>query len=117
MVALVTTHPSEAVRRSVTAVTDPRTYVFPDPDVERVLDITMALASELAVTRERLDTLEQLLQEKGLVTQSEIEAYKPDQAVAQSRLAEHQDMITRILRILHEDIELMKAAESKADNL
>ena len=38
-----------------------RPYFFDDPAVERVLNITMAVASELAVARERVDTLEMRL--------------------------------------------------------
>ena len=102
---------AESVKRSVEAVTDPRQYVFPDPDVERVLDITMALAAELAVTRERLDTVERLLEGKGVVSRDEIEGYDPDNTVASERLADHDAMITRILRIIHQDIAQMKAAK------
>ena len=39
-----------------------RPYFFDDPAVERVLAITMAVVQELAVTRERLDTIERLLE-------------------------------------------------------
>ena len=45
-----------------------RPYFFDDPAVERVLSITMAVATELAVTRERLDTVERLLEERVPVT-------------------------------------------------
>ncbi len=41
-----------------------RPYFFNDQAVERVLNITMAVATELAVARERIDTLERLLEAK-----------------------------------------------------
>jgi len=99
---------AEAIRRSVEAVTDPRKFMFPDPDVERVLDITMALAAELAVTRERLDSLERLLEQKDLVRQDEVEGFEADESVSAARLADHDGMITRILRIVHQDIAKLK---------
>ena len=102
---------AEAVRRSVEAVTDPRTYMFQDPDVERVLDITMALAAELAVTRERLDSLERLLDQKDVVRQDEVEAFEVDEAVSAARLADHDAMITRMLRLVHQDIAKLKAGK------
>ena len=43
-----------------------RPYFFDDPAVDKLLAMTMALAGELAVTRERLDTVERILAEKGL---------------------------------------------------
>lgn len=102
---------AEAVRRSVEAVSDPRTFVFSDPDVERVLDITMALAAELAVTRERLDSLERLLEQKDVVCQDDVEGFEADDAVSAARLADHDAMITRILRIVHQDVAKLKADE------
>ena len=42
-----------------------RPYFFADPAVERVLNITMAVAGELAVVKERMDSLERILEQKG----------------------------------------------------
>ena len=58
-----------------------RPWFFAHPDVERVLTITMAVATELAVLRQRLDTVERLLDERGTVSRADIEAYAPDKDV------------------------------------
>ena len=74
-----------------------RPYFFKDPDVERVLNITMAVAGELAVARERIDTLERLLQEKDVLGADDVENYRPDEQVTEQRLKWHKSYISRIL--------------------
>ena len=82
-----------------------RPYFFADPDVERVLAITMAVAGELAVLRQRLDTIETLLEAHGSITQADIEAFEPDQAHAERRGAWYQEYLARILRIVQQERE------------
>ncbi len=82
-----------------------RPYFFDDPAVERVLAITMAVAGELAVTRERLDTVERLLEAGTSVTKANIEAYRPDDDAARERQEWHAEYINRILRIVHQELE------------
>lgn len=81
-----------------------RPFFLKDPDVERVLAITMAVAQELAVMRERLDTVECLLEAKG-VTKADIESFTPTKAQAEQRGAWTQEYLARILRIYQQDIE------------
>ena len=38
-----------------------RPYFFDNPDIDRLIAIVLAMAGELAVARERLDTVERLL--------------------------------------------------------
>ena len=82
-----------------------RPYFFDDPDVERVLNITMAVAGELAVARERIDTLERLLEQKNVLAANDVEDYEPDEQVMQSRMKWHKDYIARILRIVQTEID------------
>jgi hypothetical protein len=65
----------------------------------------MAVAQELAVTRERLDTLERLLEKKGIVYQAEIESFTPTAAQAEERQRLHATYIARILRIVQQEVE------------
>jgi hypothetical protein len=82
-----------------------RPYFLDDAAVERVLNITMAVAQELAVTRERLDTLERLLEKKGILYQADIESFTPTEAQAQERQRLHATYIARILRIVQQEAE------------
>ncbi|HEX7872747.1 MAG TPA: hypothetical protein VF475_07550 [Sphingobium sp.] len=75
---------------------------FLDEEVEAVLAITMAVAQELAVSRQRVDTLERLLEGKGILSKAEIEAYAPDPAAAIERGLANQEYIARILRIVQQ---------------
>jgi hypothetical protein len=78
---------------------------FLEPQVERVLAITMAVAQELAVTRQRGDTLERLLLAKGVIVEGEIETFAPDPHAATERAMWTQEYIARILRIVGQENE------------
>ena len=88
-----------------------RPYFFKDPDVERVLSITLAVAGELAVLRQRLDTVEELLDARGSVTRAEIEAFVPSPEDAQRRGRWYQEFLARILRIVQQDSEALETAD------
>lgn len=82
-----------------------RPYFLKDPDVERVLAVTMAIAQELAVVRERMDTVERILEDKGSLTQADIETYVPPKPIAEERGAWTQEYLARIMRIYQQEIE------------
>ena len=50
---------------------------FADPAVDRLLAMTVALAAELHVLRDRNRALEGVLRDKGLVAAAEVEAWEP----------------------------------------
>lgn len=95
-----------------------RPYFLKDPDVERVLAVTMALAQEVAVMRERMDTIERLLEENGAVTQADIESYTPPKPAAEERGAWTQEYLARILRIYQQEIEgIAKPNEPSSEDI
>lgn len=65
----------------------------------------MALAAEVSVLHERLDTLERLVQAKGILSIEEIETYQPDEQVVQEREQWRADYIARVLQIVQEQVE------------
>ncbi len=81
-----------------------RPFFLENPDVERVLAVTMAVAQELAVMRERLDTVERLLESKG-ISQKDIDNFTPSKPEAEARGAWTQEYLARIFRIYQQDIE------------
>ena len=85
-----------------------RPYFFKDPDVERVLSIAMVVAMEHAVTRQRLDALERLIEQKGLFTREELEQFHPDATAEAQRTRWTQEYIARVLRIVQQDTEAMQ---------
>jgi hypothetical protein len=75
---------------------------FLDQEVERVLAITMALVQELAVVRQRADTLERILQAKGVLSTAEIENFRPIKDEAAERGLWTQEYLARVLRIVQQ---------------
>ncbi len=73
-----------------------------DPMLDRLYAITLALVAELSVTGARVDTLERLLDHKGLIGSSEIESFTPDESEAARRSEIEQQYLDRIFRTLTE---------------
>lgn len=95
---------ADALARSANKPAGKRPY-FLDRSVERVLAITMAVLQELAVTRERLDTVERLLERGGALDRSAIDAFEPTADQAAERSLWLQEYIARTLRILQQEAE------------
>ena len=87
---------------------------FLDPQVERVMAITMAAVQELAVARQRIDTLERLLEAKGMLARSEVDRFVPTAEQAAERGLWTQEYLTRVLRVLQQEAEGI-AALAKGD--
>lgn len=73
------------------------------PGEERLLAITAALASELAVTRERLDTLERLCEAAGVLKPNAIEQFTPNPEQTKERDGLRKGIISRVFRPLLKD--------------
>jgi len=84
-----------------------RPVYFNDPQIDKLLGITMALIGEVSVLRERLDTIERIAAAKGLFSLAEIEAYQPDEDTAQAREQLRSEYIARVLRVLQEEVETL----------
>ena len=82
-----------------------RPWFLDNREAERVLAITMAVAQELAVARQRIDTLERLLVAKGMLDANDVDGYKPEAEAATQRAMWNQEYIARILRIVQQENE------------
>jgi hypothetical protein len=89
-----------------------RPVYFENPECDKLLAIAMALAGELAVVRERLDTVERLLAERGAVTAEQIEGYRPDERAAAERERWREEYLERVLRIVHHELESIETGEA-----
>ncbi|EED36406.1 conserved hypothetical protein [Luminiphilus syltensis NOR5-1B] len=69
------------------------------------MSMIMALAGELSVTRDRLDTLERVAQEKGLFSQVDIETFALDEEALSDRSARHQTLFKEVTRIISAELE------------
>ena len=88
-----------------------RPQFFDNPESERLMGILMAVVEELAVTRERVDTLERVLEQSGDLDRAAIEAYHPSPDEARERGLMHQEYIARVLRVLQQEREALEEAK------
>ena len=88
-----------------------RPQFLDDPAVERVMSIAMSVAAELAVARERIDTLERLLAQKGILSAADIEAYQPDAKAQSDRNDWGRNYIARVLRMVDQDVQAMAGVQ------
>jgi hypothetical protein len=92
-----------------------RPEYFADPAIDKVLSITMALAGETAVLRDRLDTIERLLEAGQPVSRAKIDGYVPDETVRTERDEWRETFLDNVLRIIHQEREELakRAAETR----
>ena len=83
-----------------------------DPLVDKLLSMVMALAGEVSVLRERLDTIERLAGEKGVLTRAEIEAYQPNDDALAERDQWRGDYLERLLWIVRAELDSQAGGES-----
>ena len=86
-----------------------RPQYFEDPDLEKTFAVLMALVAEVSVLRERLDTVERLLEANGSIKRSDIENYKPDLETGKERGIATQSYISRVMRIFQQEVEALQA--------
>lgn len=79
-----------------------RPIYLDNPESDKLLAIILALMEEVSVLHERMDTVERLLEAKGLIAVADSETYEPDEKVALEREKWRQEYIARVLRILEE---------------
>jgi hypothetical protein len=72
-----------------------RPHFFDDPSLDQV----MTFLIEVAVMRERLDTVERLLERDGKVTRASIESFRADAQVEAERSTWRDGYIKRVMRM------------------
>ncbi|MEO0410582.1 MAG: hypothetical protein AAF221_01910 [Pseudomonadota bacterium] len=94
-----------------------RPQYFEDPMNERLMSMLLATVQELAVTRERLDTVERLLEKSGTLSKTDIEAFRPTKDEAYDRGLAHRDLISRVTRAVQQEMEGMKMDDKTPQQL
>lgn len=88
----------QAMRAPPTTPKGHRPQVFNDPAVDQLYAAYVALATELAVAFERIDTLERLLERHAGVSREHIEGFVADPATAEARAVRRADLAARLLK-------------------
>jgi hypothetical protein len=76
-----------------------RPQFFDDPAVDQLMTFFLELMAEVSTLRERVDTVERLLDEKGALTRADIEEFRPEPAVELERSAWCDAFIRRVMRL------------------
>jgi hypothetical protein len=76
-----------------------RPYFFEDQSVDQVMTFILELMTEVMVLRDRQDTLERMLDQKGTVNREDLRRYIPDGEIEAERNTERTAFINRVLRI------------------
>ena len=77
---------------------------FDDPAIDRLMHMFLALAEEVAVTTERLETHEKLLIAKGLISEDDFATYEPSAEEKRARVAQHKAFVARLLDVVQQEI-------------
>ncbi|MEM6682334.1 MAG: hypothetical protein AAF607_08835 [Pseudomonadota bacterium] len=94
-----------------------RPQYFDDPAVERMMSMLLVTVQELAVTRERLDTIERLLEKSDTLSKSDIESFTPTKDEAYERGLAHRELISRVTRAVEQEIQGMRMDDKTPDQL
>jgi hypothetical protein len=76
-----------------------RPNFFEDPSLDQMMTFVVELTTEVAVLRERLDTVERLLDTRGSITRADIEAFRPDAGAEAERNAWRDAYVKRVFRM------------------
>ncbi len=82
-----------------------------DPAIDRLLSLTMAVVGEVSVLRERMDTVERLLEQKGSISRADIDAFVPDRAAGEERGLATRAYIARVMRGFQQEVEALEDAD------
>jgi hypothetical protein len=84
-----------------------RPLYFSDPATDKLMAIVLSLVAELSVSRERIDALERVLEEKGLLSRDDVDGYAPDSGAESERAESRAAYIQRVMRIVTMELQPM----------
>ncbi len=80
-----------------------RPCFFEDPNSDKLLAMVMGLAGEVSVLADRVDTLEHLLQQHGVLADGQVDSFRPDPEARAVRDARREMLLANVLRIIRQD--------------
>lgn len=76
-----------------------RSHFYKDPETDHVMTALLELMAEFSALRERMDTVERLLEDKAGISREDIENYVPGPDVEAERSAWSLAFIKRVMRL------------------
>jgi hypothetical protein len=109
MASIGDTQMSISVKRSIKGR---RPQFFEDVETDRLQGMMMAMATEMAMLYERVDTLERVAARKGIVLTDELQRFEPDETVQSEREAWRQKFLARLFYLYREELDDRLAHEN-----
>ena len=85
--------------------------VYFDPVTDKLLSMVLTLMGELSVVRDRLDTVERLIEKHKLFKQDEIETFELTDEINAIRNERRAAYIARVLKTVQDELENLKSGD------
>ena len=96
--------------------TGERPTFFPDPAVDQLWWVMLAMLGEISVLRDRLDTHERLAERHGFYALADVESFDPTAEEEQARTVERKALVERTLRSITIEVEAARRAGSQGQS-
>ena len=90
-----------------------RPSFFETPGVDYLMHMVMVLSQELSVSRDRLDTLERLIEDKSIIKRTDFNDYTPDQACLEERETNRQALISSLFSVMDQEAAELASKDTK----
>ncbi len=84
-----------------------RPQYFSDPAIDKLLAIVVTLVGEVSVLRDRLDSVERLIEKHDVFDQKDVEEFSPTEEEVQARNLMRQQYLDRVFRVVQYELEEM----------
>ncbi len=85
-----------------------------DPAIDKLHGMLMAMAAEMSVLYERIDTMERVAERRGVMLRDELEKFTPDADAAATREAWRQKFLERLFYLYREEVDDRQNQDSDA---
>ncbi len=92
-----------------------RPQYFSDPAVDKLLKVSIELLGEMCVMRDRLDTVERLIEKHGLFDQANVDNFELSDELNEWRTQQRSERISRVLRAMRDELDSLAVPEPDAD--
>ncbi len=89
-----------------------RPKYFEDAAIDRVLAITLSLAGEVSVLRDRIDTIERLSAIGKPFGPAEVDSFEPTAEIAADRERWRSNYLEQVLLVIQQDVDDLKQRNS-----
>ncbi|MFN8534961.1 MAG: hypothetical protein U0556_15600 [Dehalococcoidia bacterium] len=98
---------TEARPRHIPMAREDRPQYFEDPAVDRLLQMVLELSAELWAVKDWQFVVNNLLEERGVLTVEDVQTYQPAEADQQRLTAEREKFVHRLIKHISATVEPM----------